>query len=86
MSAHSARAAMWAAPVETGISREEAALAAAVNAGAQPPETAPQEIFCTLVWMQEDLDEPLDSGEGQLGQRVGGSRLSELFFVGEIEP
>ena len=87
MSTHRARAASSAAPVDTGISQEEAGFpASAVNAPAQPPEAAPPETFCTLVWMQEDLDEPLESGEGKLGQRVRGRHLSELFFVGEIEP
>ena len=87
MSTHRARAAPLAAPVDAGISQEDAGFAAsAVDAPAQPPEAAPPEIFCTLVWMQEDLDEPLESGEGKLGHRMRGRRLSELFFVGEIEP
>ena len=85
MRTHPARAALSAAPVDAGNSQGVAAPAAA-NAPAFPPETAPPEIFCTLVWMQEDLDEPLESGEGKLGQRVRGRHLSELFFVGEIEP
>ncbi len=87
MSAYAARAASLAAPVDAEGSQEGAAPAAlAVNAPAHPPEAAPPEVFCTLIWMQEDLDEPLESGEGKLGQRVGGGRQSELFFVGEIEP
>ena len=87
MSTHRARAASSAAPVDAGISQEDAALAAsAVDAPAQPPEAAPPEIFCTLVWMQEDLEERLESDEGKLGQGVGAGGLSELFFVGEIEP
>jgi hypothetical protein len=87
MSAYRAGAASSAALADAGISQEDAALAAsAVDTPTQPPETAPPEIFCTLVWMQEDLDGPLESGEGKLGQRVRGRGLSELFFVGEIEP
>ena len=87
MSAHAARAASLAAPVDAQGSQEGAAPAAlAVNAPAFPPETAPPEVFCTLIWIQEDLDGPLESGEGKLGQRMGGRCLSELFFVGEIEP
>ena len=91
MSAHAARAASLAAPVDAQGSQEGAAPAAlAVNAPALPPalppETAPPEIFYTLVWMQEDLEERLESDEGKLGQGVGAGGLSELFFVGEIEP
>ena len=87
MSAHAARAASLAAPVDAQRSQEGAAPAAlAVNAPAFPPETAPPEIFCTLIWIQEDLEERLESDEGKLGQRVGAGGLSELFFVGEIEP
>jgi hypothetical protein len=86
MSTHRARAASSAAPVDAGISQEDAGFAAsAVNAPAQPPEAAPPETFCTLVWMQEDLDERLVSDEGKLTQGAGGRRLSELFFVSEIE-
>ena len=82
MRTHPARAA--AALVDAGNSQGVAAPAVA-NAPALPPETAPPEIFCILVWMQEDLDERLTSGEGKLTQGAGSRRLSELFFVGEIE-
>jgi hypothetical protein len=82
MRTHPARAALSAAPVDAGNSQ---GVAAAANASALPPETAPPETFCTLVWMQEDLDERLLSGEGKLTQGAGCRRLSELFFVGEIE-
>jgi hypothetical protein len=86
MSAHRAQAALSAAQVDAGSSREGAPPAVA-NAPALSPETAPPEIFCILVWMHEDLDEPLESsGEGKLTQGAGCGRLSELFFVGEIEP
>ena len=84
MRTHPARAALSAASVNAGNSQGVAAPAAA-NAPALPPETAPPETFCTLVWMQEDLDERLVSDEGKLTQGAGGRRLSELFFVSEIE-
>lgn len=85
MSAHRAQAALSAAPVDAGRSREGAAPGAA-TAPALAPDAAPPEIFCILVWIQEDLDEPLESDEGKLTQGAGCGRLSELFFVGEIEP
>jgi hypothetical protein len=84
MSALHARAAVSAAPVDAGSSREGAAPAVA-NAPALSPETAPPEIFYTLVWMQEDLEDRLESDEGKLTQGAGCRRLSELFFVREIE-
>jgi len=82
MRTHPARAALSAAPVDAGNSQ---GVAAAANAPAFPPETAPPEVFRILVWMQENLENRLESDEGKLTQGAGCRRLSELFFVGEIE-
>ena len=67
-------------------SQGEAAAAASAATPASSPETVQPDALYMLVWLQEDLDDRRESGEGHLSQRADFGRVSELFFVGEIEP
>jgi hypothetical protein len=72
-------------------SREEAGrVARAAPTPASLPEPAQLDVeaesYWTLVWAEEDLDDRLESREGKLGEGVRGRNLSQLFFIGEIEP
>ena len=80
---------MSAYPVLLGAKTSQGEAAAAASAVATPassPETVQPDTLYMLVWLQEDLDDRRESGEGHLSQRADFGRVSELFFVGEIEP
>lgn len=82
---------MPTATVAAVDSREEADRVTCVEpTPASLPETAQPDADAesdwTPVWVQEDLVDRGESGEGKLGKGARGRDLCELFFVGEIEP